>query len=305
LISVLFASYNGEDTLPLMLDAFLKIQHPAEDWEIIAVDNGSTDSTRAIICSYTERLPIKYYYQPLLGKSWALNLGIDYATGDLIVFTDDDIIPENNWLIQMSNCVNKNLDYSVFTGTIRPYWRVMPSSWILKNVPLNICYGKLDHEQGPCSREHIGGANFAVRRTVLESGIRFDVLMGPKGQQYAMGEDTSFIVALYEQGYVPYFCPSAIVNHIINEEQYEMSWILRRARRSGESACAKRILFNYPDGNKHVPLWMFRKLFSKLVLYAVYRIRANDDLSFRAAWESSYLYGYLSKYFSLRWVYKK
>ncbi len=109
---------------------FARFASPSSGWKLVIVDNGSTDSTHEIVHSYEKRLPLEYLLEPTLGKSAALNTGLGAVEGDLIIFADDDIFPNPNWLIQLRSAADANPEYSIFGGRILPRWEVPPPSWI-------------------------------------------------------------------------------------------------------------------------------------------------------------------------------
>ena len=93
MLTVLFATYNGEKTLPAVLNAYSKQSLPKEEWKLVIVDNGSNDNTKEIINEFLPLLPITLLFEPRRGKNVALNTGLSHIEGDLIVFTDDDVLP--------------------------------------------------------------------------------------------------------------------------------------------------------------------------------------------------------------------
>lgn len=98
MISVILTSHNGESTLPLTLDALGKLLRPGDGVEFIAVDNASTDHTPNLLREAQDSLPLTVLSEPRPGKSFALNHALRHARGDLVVFTDDDVIPHAEWL---------------------------------------------------------------------------------------------------------------------------------------------------------------------------------------------------------------
>ncbi|HXT48722.1 MAG TPA: glycosyltransferase family A protein, partial [Gemmatimonadaceae bacterium] len=93
MLTVLFATYNGEAVLPDVLAGFIELRSPVGGWKLIVVDNGSVDRSRAIIDSFRGRLPLEWLSEPLPGKNVALNAALGRIEGDLAVFTDDDVFP--------------------------------------------------------------------------------------------------------------------------------------------------------------------------------------------------------------------
>jgi glycosyltransferase involved in cell wall biosynthesis len=98
LISVVLASHNGAATLPLTLAALRDVVLPEGGVEIIAVDNASSDQTRDLLEAAREVLPLVVVCEPRQGKSFALNRALESVRGDLVVFTDDDVLPVPGWL---------------------------------------------------------------------------------------------------------------------------------------------------------------------------------------------------------------
>jgi len=220
-----------------MLEALCRIEAPLGGWELIAADNNSTDSSRTILEDYRDRLPLQILSVPRKGKSVALNQAITHVRGDLVVFTDDDILPDPNWLVAYRQCAAQNPEYDVFGGSVLPAWERTPPQWVLDWVPLGSVYGILDHEtDGPCRADRIWGANLACRRSVLDKGHRFDETIGPGAPlPFDMGEDAEFVIRLAKLGHKPYRCTAALVQHQINADCVNEDWILQRAIRVGMS----------------------------------------------------------------------
>ncbi len=96
-VSVIIPTYNAADRLRECLQALEKQNFPREQYEIIVVDDGSTDATALIIKNYY----VRYYYQMNKGPAAARNKGVKMAIGNIILFTDSDCIPDNNWIKEM------------------------------------------------------------------------------------------------------------------------------------------------------------------------------------------------------------
>src|SRR5580700_2544299 len=96
--TVLCATRNGESVLPRMLEAYCHVKAPTQAWKMVIVDNGSKDSTSAILESFKKRLPLETLAQPAVGKSRALNCGLSALEGRLAIITDDDAIPNSSFL---------------------------------------------------------------------------------------------------------------------------------------------------------------------------------------------------------------
>lgn len=293
MLSILIATRNGADRIPRTLEAFRRLALPSGA-RIIVVDNGSTDGTRAAIERFVD-LPILYLYQPRPGKNAALNLALTELRGEFAVFTDDDVLPDPDWLDRLLEAVRKAPDFDVIGGQVYPVWPSEPSRWILEHVPLGPVYAATDPSwpEGPISPHLVWGANMMVRSRIFESGAKFDEAVGPDGTAtYRMGSETSFNLELAARGAKFWYTPKARVGHIIRPEQLERSWILSRAYRFGKSA-AQRLtpdvakLLGYP----RYAIWDLLKLLAEGLLITM---AGPDAERFKLAWRLRYQLGFLA-----------
>ena len=97
LYSIIVPTYNAEGTIETCLSAFKNQSIPKEDYEVIVVDDGSTDGTADIV----KRYPVKYIRQENKGPAAARNNGANHAVGDIILFSDSDCVPDANWVNEM------------------------------------------------------------------------------------------------------------------------------------------------------------------------------------------------------------
>jgi GT2 family glycosyltransferase len=238
MLTVILCTHNGTDTLDRTLRAFCSLTPPPGGWNLVIVDNASTDGTPELIQRYAGRLPMLSLCEINLGKPHALNTGIAHATGDFVVFADDDILPEPNWLLAWREAADRYPEIGVFGGAIVPVFEVPPPDWLLETSWLTVLYSGTAPTlaEGPKSPDaaQIYGANMAVRTEVLEAGLRYDpVYMA--GPDALMGDETDFVTRASRAGFVLGFAPAAKVGHIVNRTQVTWRWILRRFYRHGRS----------------------------------------------------------------------
>ena len=99
--TVIVCTYNRCESLANTLDSLAKSIVPAStEWEVLIVDNNSSDRTRQVVEDFSRRFPgrFRYTFEPCQGKSFALNRGIRETQADVLAFTDDDVIAEPTWL---------------------------------------------------------------------------------------------------------------------------------------------------------------------------------------------------------------
>lgn len=295
MMTVIFATYNGGGTLRRVLEAHARLQPPVGGWQLVAVDNGSTDSTASILTDFAGRLPLTRLQQPTPGKNHALNLGLGAVTGDLVVFTDDDTVPHEDWLQQLRRVADTQPRFDVFGGSVQPGWDTHPPAWLLTCVPLDVTYSLTDPKlpDGPVGPGLIFGPNMAVRAGVFAEGHRFDPNIGPNRRSYAMGSETELTKRLVRHGVACGHFGAAVVEHIIRPHQMRRGWVLRRAIRFGRGQWRTDLAPNAASAPHlfGVPRYLFGLLIRQAGR-ALFAQRRGDEVGrFREQWELSYLLG--------------
>ena len=256
MISVILATHNGADTIERTLAAMSELDVPEGGWKLIVVNNASTDDTEARIRKWQNRLPLQYLVEPRLGKSKAINTALGNAEGDLLVMTDDDVLPDRNWLTEWRRVADAFPQCSIFGGTIVPEFGAFPPAddvpeWcygVLYGASPRFAEGELQPMPGTTLYD-ISGANMAIRRAVYDQGGRFDenFLVGSNG---LMGEDTEFVRQRGAQGHKVGFAPGARIRHIIHKHQTSRRWIRHRFFRHGRTMF---LMANLQDGTPSRP----------------------------------------------------
>lgn len=253
--SIVVCTYNRAESLRDTLRA-LQALKPAfgRTWEVIVVDNNSKDHTRAVVEESQRTWPLlRYEFEGAQGLSHARNHGIACARGDVILFTDDDVLPEPEWLeTTLDGLARHGAD--ACGGWIGPIWETSPPAWLTERF-----YGFLairtdsiaDYPITDASRAPFG-ANMAFRRDVFDRVGLFDTNRGRKGQVLAGGEDIEMFERLLGTGMKAHFLGRSRVHHKVEayrlRRSYFLRWRLQASRnialRQGVSGA--RRLFNVP-----------------------------------------------------------
>jgi glycosyltransferase involved in cell wall biosynthesis len=284
MISVILPTHNGCGTLHLTLEEFTKLYLPREGVEFIVVNNASTDLSQGIIDSFRNRLFLKVLFEPRQGKSFAVNTGIKFAQGDLLVFTDDDVLPDKAWLTSYAKAAEDYPEASIFGGQVRHFWQKDPPKWLVRLAEEGRAYGgtPIYIEDGPLNPKFVKGANLMVRREVLEK-IRFSEESGRNfsGQSTSQGgEDVDFAARTVAAGFTLRYIRGATVKHIVRRNEVSLFPLVKRSFRIGKSTVSFRevaynrqvaTLFGYPryyiretifDFTKACLLWCIGKHYS-------------------------------------------
>ena len=269
MLSVLLATHNGADTIERTLAAMSELDAPAGGWKLVVVNNASTDDSEALILKWRDRLPLEYLVEPRLGKSNAINTALDRAEGDFIIMTDDDVLPERNWLTEWRRMADSYPEISVFGGAIVPAFEVPPPSWLVDDG----CFGPLYGRSPPVPEGRfdddmllhfnipIAGANLAIRAAIRDRGWRFgaNFMVGANG---LMGEDSDFVRRIWSGGHQVGWAPNARIRHIIQKHQMTWAWIQRRVFRHGRFQFIQEEVSRDAATNRSVfrfPKWRIRK----------------------------------------------
>lgn len=230
LASVIVCTRNRADLLEGTLRSILA-DAPATPWELIVVDNSSTDRTPEVVASCRAQargIRFDHLVEERLGHSHARNRGIAAARGEYVVFTDDDVLVEPGWLDALCAAFSEP-DVLAAGGMILPSWPSPPPAWMsnrLSGVLAITDYG--DEPRDLTGDEYPVGANMAIRRSALGPGDdAFDTRLGHRGEGYFGFDEYELFRDLRSRGRLAYR-PGAVVHHRILPER--MTWKgMRRA----------------------------------------------------------------------------
>ena len=235
MLTVFIATCGRAATLGRVLSSYTAMIPPRGGWKLVVIHNGVDDGSAQVARSFAGRLPLVGVSEPRRGKNRALNAGLRELEGDLAVFTDDDCLPDADWLVRLRGAVDSHPEYTIFGGAIGLVWSQEPEDWILRCVRMAPMFAVTDpaREEGPCDPTRVWGPNMAIRSEPFGRGFRFDESRGPNGSQtYAMGGETEFTLrlAIAEQASC-WYCADARVRHIVTQRMMTRGWMLRRAFR--------------------------------------------------------------------------
>jgi len=288
-ITVIMATHNGGNRLTRTLDSMTALEKTDGGWQLIVVDNGSTDSSPQTLKTYKGRLPLTILENPVPGKNMSLNLALEKARGELIVFTDDDVLVPAGWLTNYCALAQKHPEHAVFGGRIIADWPSPPSRAVLEGVSLGNAFA-IHHEHmpdGEVAPGKIWGPNMAVRSTVFAAGHRFNENIGPAGRNYVPGSESAFNLMLANEGYRFWFDNQNTVKHQIRDEQLTMKWLMGRAFRLGRGQVHWARMGGQTKSAKlgPYPRWYFSLLARSYLLWVWSVISLNTVLRMKSRWQ--------------------
>ena len=210
-ITIVVPTFNRADRLEHSLRSLLILESPPQPYDIIVVDNGSTDGTAEVVSRFAAgcRVPVRCLREPRAGVSWARNAAIRSASAPILAFMDDDQDVAPDWLIAIARAFREYPDVDVIGGRVLPRWLDSPPGWISPEAwgPVSIIDRGTEPYRVSKSRWMcLPGGNMAWRRNAL-------LALGGFSVDYARTEDRELLVRHLLAGGQAMYVPSMVVHH--------------------------------------------------------------------------------------------
>lgn len=221
LISVVVCTYNRADLLPYALHTLGEQSLASNEYEVIVVDNNSTDDTREVVEKFANKVPnLRYCLETKVGLSHARNRGWQEARGEYVAYTDDDCKLPPQWLTVAKEIIEK-VSPGVFGGYVLPFYNIPKPKWFKDS------YGTLKKAEDFTNKSpNFIGCNIFIRRHILENLQGFDTNLGMTGKKIAYGEETDLQQRI--RAIMPheiFYCDANLcVYHIVRKDKMTMSW---------------------------------------------------------------------------------
>lgn len=225
-VTVILCTYNRCGDLACALEDIAASQMPTSvTWEVLVVDNNSTDQTRDVVEGFKRRFPgrFRYIFERTPGKSHALQTGIAESRGEVLAFVDDDVTMEPTWLRNLTAQLHES-EWAGVGGRILPPEGFTPPRWLpVSEFGILCAHFDLGDEPSELKRPPYGG-NMAFRKSVFEKYGGFRLDLGPRPNSQIRNEDTEFGRRLLAAGERLRYEPSAVVYHPIPHGRVTQSY---------------------------------------------------------------------------------
>lgn len=273
--TVIISTRNRTSILPRLFDALARqIPPPDSQWELILIDNGSTDETAAVIHAETlrNRLPLITVFEPLAGKSRALNRAIEQARGELLVFTDDDVEPDPTWLASYIEASLSHPEIDGFAGKVLPKWLGELPDWLHTDGPFALPRGITNTRDFGDDQKMLpldvipGGVNTALRRTAAAKTGKFRVELGP-GTAIPFAEDTEYMQRYKDAGGTFLYVPAALLHHCNIPERMTQDYVTQWMYQVGRCQILAFNTVMNSRGLAGIPLYLLRQAIERAAVW--------------------------------------
>lgn len=226
LISIVICTYNRADLLADALQTVCQQTLDQTQYEVIVVDNNSTDNTSAVTQRFQQRYPhVRYLFAAQPGNSYARNVGWQHAQGQFVAFIDDDCKVPPTWLMKAKTII-ETMAPGVFGGPFYGFYNSPKSAWYKDEYGAYVLTDLPRIQQDP---EELAAGNLFIRRDVLQRVDGFTPELGITENRRGYGEETALLhqIRLIMPKLLVYYDPELFVHHLVRAEKMRLMWHIK------------------------------------------------------------------------------
>jgi len=237
-ISAIICTYNRERYLKIALNALTKQTLSVKNFEVIIVNNNSTDNTKEVCKEFAlnnKNINVKYFEETSQGLSFARNKGIKESACPIITFLDDDAYIDKDFLKLTVDAFVKNPDVVALGGKILLDYETKKPAWSNPFLNSLLGYFNLGDKENEFKGKHYSrGSNMSFRKDIFDKTGVFDVRLGRKGGNLQGSEEKELFERFKKNKYRILYVPDAIVYHWVPEQRTTKDFIRRQALGTGQ-----------------------------------------------------------------------
>jgi glycosyltransferase involved in cell wall biosynthesis len=268
-VSIVVPTYNRAGLLKDVLQSLVDQTLDRTRFEVIVVDNNSTDETEVVVLPFIERHKnFRYVKEGEPGASHARNRGYAEARGAYVAYIDDDAMALPDWAGRILNAFNTVKPEPVAVGgEIHPWYEKPPPGWFADELEIRTWGTEKGFLQPPRAQRGFSGPNMAFRKSILETYGGFSAEYGPVGKKLRFGEEPHLFNRLYKDHPWFWYDPAIRVKHLVSARK--MSVLYRISRDYQIGIASARI---HGKSAADSIIWKLRFLVSKSLLLP-FRVR--------------------------------
>ena len=298
-ISVAVCTYNRSDVLPKCLESLVDQTAGSELFEVLIIDNNSTDETKKIAEDFCKKhMNFRYIFEEKQGLSQARNRAIIEAKGNYLAYIDDDAIADKDWVKNILAAIKTDSSIVAFGGPIYPWYNKEKPKWFQDEFATH-SYGKqhfhLSEQNCPFG---LSGSNMIFKKEILNKYNGFSAEYGMSGDKIAFGEESFLFNKMLKNSENIQYFPEIFVYHLVSEKNYSLKDAFKRSIQNGKAIAQIR-------GSRPLSIDFIKKLsmfclsLFELAIFTIPEI-FSKALLYKKLKKFGYFAGYIDEIFSSR-----
>ena len=273
MFSIIVCTYNRDKYIYQALSCLAKNDFLPENYEIVLINNNSTDNTEQECQRFYADYPavnFRYFIEQEQGLSHARNRGIKEATNEVLIFLDDDAFVSEHYLKNLAKHINEHPEIMAFGGKITPLFESGEApAWLSKwSYSFVSAVDRGNNISEFTGKSFPVGANMGFYKKCIESTSGFNTLLGRKKKSLGAGEEKDLFYRFRKKGLQVFYLPDIEIQHIIPESRTTYDYIKklgngvgvsehRRCKQDGFSTLLSRYFSEFIKWGATLVLWCF------------------------------------------------
>jgi glycosyltransferase involved in cell wall biosynthesis len=231
-ISVVICTRDRADLLRQAIRSVVEQDFPRSGFELVVVDNGSSDHTRSVVAEFAGQADIVYVLERQVGLCVARNTAWRTARGQFVAYFDDDAVAQPGWLAAIARTISTTGGrFGVAGGRVEPIWQVPRPPWLSDKIAGSLTivdWGTADRPIEDLRRMWLVGANMVVPRALLEEVGGFDSRLDRYRDKLLSSGDVFLQKRIAERGWPILYVPDIAISHFVPRSRLVKTWFLQR-----------------------------------------------------------------------------
>jgi len=257
LISVVLCTRDRADLFDKAMASVVAQTFPKEAYEIIVVDNGSSDHTAEVAHRYESEANVRYVLEERVGLCIARNTGWQAAAAPYVALFDDDAIARPGWLAAIADAFTGSGRVGVIGGRVDPVWLAPRPAWLADEIAgalTIIDWGPETKLIPDLRREWLVGANMAAPKAVIAEVGGFHPWLDRVGTNLLSSGDVHLQLEIVRRGYDCLYVPAMAIDHLAPPSRLSQAWFTKRFYWQGMSDAVMQIIDDRPSRRRRLKL---------------------------------------------------
>lgn len=257
-VSVILCTRNRADLFDKAMASVVAQDFPRSGYEIVVVDNGSSDHTAEVAGRYAAEANVRYVPEPRIGLCVARNTGWQAARAPIVALFDDDAIAQPGWLAAIADAFARSGgDVGVIGGRVDPIWLAPRPDWLTDDIAGALTIVDWGPDEKPLAdlrREWLVGANMAAPRAVIAEVGGFHPWLDRVGTNLLSSGDVHLQMEIVRRGYRCLYVPAMAISHLAPASRLTQAWFIKRFYWQGVSDAVMEIIDTTPARRRRLGL---------------------------------------------------